>query len=121
MLAQMAQRELDRIRTHLEATRSTHALRLRITHAVQDLHDRLTPLRESWCQTNDPAHVQPAIRTLRPRPHHPLETWHRRPHLPMCNLTPLRCRHYRRVYTVNGVLQRREGLMGPCGRGTPDE
>jgi hypothetical protein len=56
MLAEMTERELDRIRTHLEATGRTHALRFRITRAVQNLHDQLTPLRESWCQTNDPAH-----------------------------------------------------------------
>jgi hypothetical protein len=62
MVAEMAERELSGIRTHLEATRSTHALRFRITRAVQDLHDRLTPLRESWCQTNDPAHSHTSYR-----------------------------------------------------------
>jgi hypothetical protein len=54
MPAEMTDRELDGIRSHLEVTGRTQALRFRITRAVQDLHDRLAPLRESWCRANGP-------------------------------------------------------------------
>jgi hypothetical protein len=90
MVAEMAERELDRIRTHLEATRGTHALRFRITRSAQDLYDRLTPLRESWCQTNDPAHshtsYRPTTATRRA-----IQARHTTCAFPTCNRRSERC------------------------------
>jgi hypothetical protein len=105
MLARMTQRELDGIRTHLEATRRTHALRFRITRAVQDLHDQLTPLRESWCQTNEPAHghtgYRPTAATRRA-----VQARHATCAFPTCNRRSERC-------DLDHVIAWRPGTGGP--------
>jgi hypothetical protein len=105
MLAQMTQWELDGIRTHLEATRSTHALRFRITRAVQDLHDRLTPLRESWCQTNDPAHSHTGYRPTTAT-HRAVQARHTTCAFPTCNRRSEHC-------DLDHVIPWKPGSGGP--------
>ena len=53
-LAAMADQRLTQIRSHAQATGRTHALPHLINRAVQDIHDRLGGLRETWCQTTGP-------------------------------------------------------------------
>jgi hypothetical protein len=50
-LARMADQRLTKILAHARATGRTNALRFMITRAVQDMHDQLRGLRESWCRT----------------------------------------------------------------------
>lgn len=52
-LARMADRRLTKILEHAHTTGRTHALPFMIKRAVQDLHDQLSDLRETWCRTAD--------------------------------------------------------------------
>jgi hypothetical protein len=52
----MADRHLREIRDRLRATRGTRTLAFQITRTAQDIGDRLTGLRETWCRSHDPAH-----------------------------------------------------------------
>jgi hypothetical protein len=60
LVAELTDRELTGLRDHLKAT--GRALPFRITRVVQELHDRLANLRDSWCRTHDPAHGRTVYR-----------------------------------------------------------
>ncbi|SFQ26906.1 protein of unknown function [Actinomadura madurae] len=49
-LATMADERFSKILTHARATGRTNALPFLINRAVQDMHDQLRGLRESWCR-----------------------------------------------------------------------
>ncbi|URM94719.1 hypothetical protein LUW76_10505 [Actinomadura madurae] len=49
-LAKMADERFSKILTHARATGRTNALPFLINRAVQDMHDQLRGLRESWCR-----------------------------------------------------------------------
>jgi hypothetical protein len=56
LVADMADRELTDLRNHLRTHGRAHALPFRIARAAHEINDRLTSLRDTWCNTHDPAH-----------------------------------------------------------------
>jgi hypothetical protein len=90
LIADMTDRELTGLRDRLKSAGRSQALPFRVARAVQDVHDRLADLRESWCRAHDPAHGRAAYRptgSLR----RSVEARHATCAFPTCNQRSSRC------------------------------
>ncbi|TDD61561.1 HNH endonuclease, partial [Actinomadura darangshiensis] len=92
-LARMVDQRLTKVATHARAGGRTNALPLIITRAVQDMHEQLRGLRESWCQATGRTPDQHGHNGYRPpaEMRRVIEARHETCVFPTCNRRSNRC------------------------------